>query len=202
MRRIGWCALLIVLLLGAGAHAAFAQAAPAAPAAPEIGARAEGLRIFSDAVDKAVRLAELIPEDKYTWRPTPDVRSFSEVFLHLAGGNFSAARRLGKQPPEGFTPQGFDKSTTEKAKVVALLKQSIDYVRQGASSLSDADMEKTQPWFGGRQATNREILFFFAGHAHEHLGQLIAYTRMAGFKPPWTEEAERQRQQAPPKKSN
>jgi len=180
---------------------ALAQAAPpAAPAAAASSFRAEALRLIEDAETKLARLAEAIPVEKYTWRPGEGVRSVSEVFLHLAGGNFSIPRRLGTPPPEGFNPQGFDKSTTDKAKVVQILKDSFEHVRKAVNNLADADAEKTSPWLGGRQATYREIVFFLASHEHEHLGQSIAYARMNGIVPPWTEEQQQlQRQQQAPK---
>jgi uncharacterized damage-inducible protein DinB len=62
------------------------------------------------------------------------------------------------------------------------------------------DVEKTSQWIGGRQATMREIMFFLAVHEHEHLGQMIAYARMNGITPPWTEEQQQRQQQQPPAK--
>ena len=177
-----------------------APSAQAAPAAPASSYRAEALRLIEDAETKLIRLAEAIPAEKYTWRPGEGVRSISEVFLHLSGGNFSIPRRLGTPPPEGFTPQGFDKSTTDKARVVQIVKDSFAHVHKAIDNITDADAEKTSPWFGNRQATYREIIFFLAAHQHEHLGQSIAYARMNGIVPPWTEEQQqRQRQPQPPK---
>lgn len=198
----GVSAVLLGGLLAASPGALAQSAAPAAPpAAPTAGPRAEFLRLMEDAETKLVRLAEAMPAEKYTWRPGEGVRSVSELFLHVAGGNFSIPRRAGTEPPADFKPQGFETSTTEKAKIVAILKQSFAHVRQAALKLSDADMEKTSPWFGGRQATYREILFFLATHEHEHLGQSIAYARMTGVVPPWTaaRQAQQQQQQQKPK---
>jgi uncharacterized damage-inducible protein DinB len=156
---------------------------------------------MEDAETKLSKLAQAIPAEKYNWRPSKDVRSVSEVFLHVAGGNFSIPRRLGADPPADFNPQGFDKSTTEKTKVIDLLKRSFVHAKQAATKLTDADMEKTADWFGGRQATYREILFFLAAHQHEHLGQSIAYARVIGITPPWTEEQQQRQkvQQSKPK---
>jgi len=174
--------------------AAFAQAPGPAPAS---GARAEALRIIGDAETKLTRLGEAIPAEKYTWRPSKDVRSVSEVLLHVAAGNYFITKRLGTEPPAGLgDPQSFDKSTTDKAKVLDWVKKSFEHVKQASAKLTDADMEKTAPWFGNRQATYREILFFLGAHEHEHLGQTIAYARMVGVAPPWTEEQQQQRQKA------
>lgn len=176
------------------------QASPATPAAPTAGPRAEALRILDDAATKLARLAEAIPQEKYTWRPGEGVRSISEVFLHVAGGNFNIPRRLGTPPPEGFNPRGYDTSTSDKAKVIESLKQSFEHARQAYLKVVDADLEKTAPWFGGREATYREIMFFLATHQHEHLGQSIAYARMNGITPPWTEEQQQRQQQQPAKR--
>lgn len=191
MKRTILYLLVLVLTLGVGARVAAAQAAA--------GAGDEALRNFSDAADKAVRLAEAIPADKYGWRPGEGVRSVSEVLMHLAAGNFNIPRRLGAQIPEGLTvDRNFDKSQTEKAKVIETLKMSVEHVKKAYAGV--ADLEKTEQWFGGRQATRREIMFFIASHNHEHLGQLIAYARVAGVTPPWTEEAQQRQQQQPAKR--
>jgi uncharacterized damage-inducible protein DinB len=175
--------------------------AAAAPALAQENARTEALRNFSDAGDKLVRLAEKMPEEKYTWRPGEGVRSVSEVFLHAAGGNFNLSRRLGAELPEGIQiNREFERHTTDKAKVIELLKQSVEHVKKAFQNVADADLEKTAPWFGGRQAALREIMFFIASHNHEHLGQSIAYARVNGVVPPWTEEAQQRQQQAPAKR--
>lgn len=192
--------LLIVLLAGAAAAPGRAQEGPAAaPPSAISGPRDEALRIFDDAATKLVRLAEAIPAEKYTWRPGADVRSVSEVFLHLAAGNFGVPRRLGAQVPANIQlTADFDKSATDKARVIEVLQQSLEHVRKAYRGVADADLEKTVPWLGGRQGTYREIMFFLASHNHEHLGQAIAYARMNGVVPPWTEERiQRQRQQPP-----
>jgi uncharacterized damage-inducible protein DinB len=170
-----------------------------ATGSPTTGPRAEALRLMDDAGTKLTKLAEAVPAEKYNWSPGKDVRSVSEVFLHVAAGNFAIPRRLGLNPPADFSPQGFDKSTTEKAKIVETLKRSFAHAKQAVMTLSDADMEKTADWSGGRKATYREIMFFLAAHQHEHLGQAIAYARVIGITPPWTEEQQRQQAQPKPK---
>jgi uncharacterized damage-inducible protein DinB len=183
------------LALGAfgGVAAGQQPAGAAAPAdAPATGYRAEFLRELADLETKYVRLAEQMPADKYTWRPAEGVRSVGEVFLHMAQANFGLTRRIGTPAPAGFTPQGFEKSTTDKAKIVEQLKASFAHMRDAAMKASDADADKTMPWFGGSTITQRAFLVFVVRHAGEHLGQSIAYARVNGIVPPWTEDAQRQ----------
>jgi len=179
---------------------AFAQGeskpAPATP--PAFNVRAEFLDDLKDFEDKLVSLADAFPQEKYTWRPGEGVRSVSEMFLHVAGGNFGFPTSWGAPPPTGIERKGFEKSTTDKAKVIELLKQSFDYMRQSATKLSDADLARAVKMFG-QETTVSGVLFFAATHQHEHLGQAIAYARMNGVVPPWT-AARQAKQQAQPKK--
>ena len=140
--------------------------------------------------DKLTRLAEAIPADKYNWRPAPDVRSFAEVFLHVAAANYNLYKLVGTPPPASIDVKNLEKSTTDKAKVIATLKDSFAHAKQAIKAVPEADLEKSMDWFGGKN-TERGLLLFIVRHAAEHLGQSIAYARMAGVVPPWTEDAQR-----------
>lgn len=190
----------LLVVFGVVSRAAFGQA-PAAPASPgATGLQAEVTRIMDDAETKLTKLAQAIPPGKYTWRPAKDARSVSEVFLHVAAANFFLPGKIGTQPPADFKFEGYDKSTSDKTKVIDELKRSFAYVKQAVTKLTDADLEKTAQWFGGAQVTYRYVAIFLTEHQHEHLGQSIAYARSIGVVPPWTEEQQqRQKQQPKPK---
>ncbi len=192
-------ALAVITVASASLAQGGQPPAPTAPTTPAEG-KAESLRNFSDAADKIIRLAEAMPADKYTWRPGEGVRSVSEVFLHVAHGCYNIPRRFGTALPAGVTvAQGFDKQTAEKEKVLEVLKAAVAHAKAAYGNVAEADLDKTAPWFGGRAASFREIMFFLASHTHEHLGQSIAYARMAGITPPWTEEAQQRQRQQPAK---
>ncbi len=159
------------------------------------GYRAEVMAEVRIQEDKFTRLAEAIPADKYTWRPASDVRSVSEVFLHVATANFNLPKLIGTPPPAGVDIPKLEKSTTDKTKVIRILKDSFAHEREAITKMPDADLEKSLDWFGGKN-TERGILLFMTRHTAEHLGQSIAYARSVGVVPPWTED--QQRQQAPP----
>lgn len=166
-----------------------------AAAAPTSGVRAEFLNELKIQEDKYLRLAQAMPADKYTWRPAPDARSVSEVYLHVAAANYNLPHVFGVAPPAGFQAKGFDKSTTDKAKVIEALKDSFDHMRQAVISMPDSEVEKQLDWFGAKN-TYRGVMLFIIRHMAEHLGQSIAYARMNGVVPPWTAET-----QAPPQKA-
>jgi hypothetical protein len=109
------------------------------------GFRAEYLAELSVAEDHLVRLAEAIPAEKYTWRPAPGVRSISEVLLHIAGSHFNLPRVLGVAPREGMVGPDYARSTTDKAAVVAALKESFAFTRSGIEKLTDAEADVQAP---------------------------------------------------------
>jgi uncharacterized damage-inducible protein DinB len=174
---------------------AAAQVNPYKDPTPSVsGFRAEVIAEVRIQEDKFSRLAEAIPADKYNWRPSPDARSVSEVFLHVATANYNLPKLIGTSPPTGFEVSKLEKSTTEKAKVLSILKDSFAHERSAIMKMPDADLEKSMDWFGGK-ITERGILLFMTRHTAEHLGQSIAYSRSIGIVPPWTEDQRRQESQ-------
>lgn len=183
--------LPVLCLLSIAAVSAAAQVNPYKDGTPGVtGYRSEVLAEVMIQEDKFTRLAEAIPAEKYAWRPAADVRSFAEVLLHVSAANYNLYKLVGTPPPAGFDVKGFEKSTTDKTKVIATLKDSFAHAKKAITTMPDADLDKTLDWFGGKN-TQRGILLFIVRHAAEHLGQSIAYARFIGVVPPWTEDAEK-----------
>jgi uncharacterized damage-inducible protein DinB len=174
-----------------------AAQATSTTAAPTSGARAEFLAEVAYYEQKFARLAQAMPAEKYTWRPGEGVRSVGEVYNHIVAANYGIARALGTPPPAGFDPKVIMANAGDKAKTLQALKDSFAHFRQAVLSLSDADLDKPLKMFG-QQTTYRGAFIMITGHTGEHLGQSIAYARMNGIVPPWTEE--QQQQQKPPAK--
>jgi uncharacterized damage-inducible protein DinB len=200
MKRI-LSAVFLLLLAGAAARVT-AQVNPYKDGTPGLtGYRSEVMAEVLVQEDKFTRLSEAIPAEKFAWRPSADVRSFAEVFLHVSAANYNLYKLVGTPPPAGLDIKSLEKSTTDKAKVVATLKDSFAHAKKAITAMPDADLEKSMDWFGGKN-TERGILLFIVRHAAEHLGQSIAYARFAGIVPPWTEDMQKkqaEKKEAPAK---
>ncbi|MGH2397546.1 MAG: DinB family protein [bacterium] len=175
-------ALVVALISGA----LFATRGVAQVAPKGAGFRAEYLAELTVSEDHLLRLAEAIPGDKYDWRPAAGVRSVSEVLLHIAGSNVNLPRVLGLAPREGMVGRDYDKSTVNKGEVIAALRESFVFLRRAIERLAEADGDRKLPWFDG-ESTYRGVLYFMARHTGEHTGQVIAYARINGIVPPWSE---------------
>jgi uncharacterized damage-inducible protein DinB len=181
MRIIGGmttsAAVLLLLLV--------AQDATAQP--PELG---QGwLPEFNLAARQIMELAEATPAEKFSWRPGAGVRSTSEVYMHVALGNYFLLGQAGVKVPVDLSklPKDPEKSISGKAEVIAFLRGSLDAVR---TSYPAADREKNVQFFG-KEVTADGVFLRILVHNHEHMGQAIAYARMSGVVPPWSTGGER-----------
>ena len=160
-------------------------AAVAEANAPMSGIKTDIVFWIQDAENKLMELAEAIPENKYSWKPSEGVRTTSQVFMHVATTNFGLPSFIGVKPPEGFDFRTFENSVTSKADVMKQLKASFEHARMAVTSIKDADMDNPVDLFGNK-STVRGTTMLLVAHNHEHLGQCIAYARSIGVTPPWT----------------
>lgn len=138
---------------------------------------------------KFLALANAIPADRYSWRPSPGVRSVSEVLMHVASEwYFFVPRSVAGEPPADFGPPRetlpkLEKDFTTKDVVLGQLNRAWTHGRaQLANANAAALTGRYKPW----DVTLPEAAFGMAGDLHEHLGQLIAYARSIGVVPPWS----------------
>src|SRR6266545_6317163 len=93
------------------------------PPAPRLtGFRAEFIADLDEVQDKIEKLAAAVRAEKYAWRPAPGIRSVSEVYMHIAGGNYFLPTFVGQQPPADM-PKDIEK-IADKAAVLAEMKKS------------------------------------------------------------------------------
>jgi uncharacterized damage-inducible protein DinB len=171
-----------------------AQGGSSAPFTPVKVKRPPGVRgeiqlELDDAEKKLIQLASVVPPGKFSWRPAPGVRSFGEVFLHVAGGNYELGAFIGMKPPPGLDLKKIEEQGSDKGNAIAAMRVSFEKLREAIAAMPDADLEKQIDYFG-QPGTERLALIEAAVHAHEHLGQAIAYARSNGIVPPWTAAAQ------------
>jgi uncharacterized damage-inducible protein DinB len=131
-----------------------------------------------------IALAEATPEEKFAWRPAPGVRSTSEVYMHIVLANFYLLSVTGpKMPPD--LKREMEKSVTSKAEVMKWLKRSLDAVKEAHSAVTAKDLQ-SKVHIADRDATVDGMYLRIIVHANEHMGQLVAYARMTGVAPPWS----------------
>jgi uncharacterized damage-inducible protein DinB len=137
---------------------------------------------------KFIQLATAIPADKYGWRPAAGVRSISEALMHVASEYYYfAPMSIGGKPPADFgTPKeklAALEKITGKDDVISELNKSWTHCSEQLRASDPAQLTgKYKPWGQSLDAS----AFAMTDDLHEHLGQLIAYARSVGVKPPWS----------------
>jgi len=137
----------------------------------------------ADFVDTAIGVAtrrELRSADDAR-RPNPRIASSRTVNRGLA-----AARSFARHPRNQRDQGGTIENVRDKANVVRMLRESRTYVQNAVNAMTPADLAKTTELYG-RQVPKWSVLLQLVSHMNEHLGQSIAYARMNGIAPPWSQ---------------
>jgi len=191
MNRIFAAVVVVVLGFGSMTLSAWGRNPDEADhTAPSYDMKAQSLFDLEAVQKKFVELANAVPANKMTWRPAADARSFAEVFLHVSGERYGILGMMGAEQPTGFDGKTFEKSTTDRAQIVAELNKSWEFAKKAIGGMTNADFARLLPKLGP-QANAGDVVYILVGDAHEHLGQAVAYARENGIVPPWTVEAKK-----------
>src|SRR5579863_5434942 len=106
--------------------------------------------------------------------------------MHIAMANFYLLKATGPKLPANLGSQDLEKTVTAKADVINWLKRSLDAVKTAHLSAKAADLQQPVK-INGTDATVDGIYLRIIVHPNEHMGQLVAYARMNGIVPPWSE---------------
>lgn len=132
-----------------------------------------------------VRSAEKIPQDLYSFRATPEVRSIGELFGHIADALFSmcstaAGTKSGRA--------GIEKKVTAKPELIASLKEGVSYCNTIFDGMNDQKGTEAVPFYFG-PTPRLSVLYFAVTHTYEHYGNLVTYMRLNKIVPPSSEPA-------------
>ncbi|HWC97886.1 MAG TPA: DinB family protein [Candidatus Sulfopaludibacter sp.] len=124
--------------------------------------------------------AEKIPEELWSFKPTPEVRTVGQLFAHIADGQyeFCGVAAEGKS-----LQKGIEKSATTKAGIMEALTAAFAYCDAAYAKMTDANAGELAPFFG-RQITKVGVMDFNMAHTMEHYGNLVTYMRLKNIVPP------------------
>jgi uncharacterized damage-inducible protein DinB len=147
----------------------------------------EAVNFISFSKGKVLSLAEKFTDAQYDWRPGDGVRSTREVMMHIAGTNYFVMSAAGFTLPEGLDPWALEKTVTARADVIKTLTESYDFLTSHLVEILDDQLGDAVKFPFPGEYTKLSAVMLAVDHCGEHLGQLIAYARMNGVVPPWSE---------------
>ncbi len=126
---------------------------------------------------KIMKAAAAMPESKYSYRPTKDVRSFGEIVTHVADISYILCSNV-----KGQALPGTAAAKDSKAEIKAYLKGAFDYCDGVYSGFTDAHLNDAANFFGVK--TNKMFILTQVGnHDALHYGNLVTYLRLNGLEP-------------------
>ena len=143
-----------------------------------------GQKVFYGMVaHNVLAAAEKMPEENYSFKPTPDVRSFGQLVGHTADAQFGFCSALATDKPPAMD---VEKTKTSKADLVQALKDGIAYCDKAYGAMTDEQAPALVPMMG-RQMPKLTVLTINTAHLDEHYGNMVTYMRLKGLVPPSSE---------------
>jgi hypothetical protein len=155
-----------------------AQGAPVADAFRD-NAQSEGKNLIA--------AAEMMPADKYSFKPTAAQMSFGEIVAHLVEGNDYLCGAIGgTKAPARAKITGADK----KEVLLAQLKESFQFCDESLAKLDDSKLGEQLPFFGGKTRSRAGVMTVTTGDWADHYSQSAIYLRLNGLLPPTAKKKE------------
>jgi uncharacterized damage-inducible protein DinB len=128
--------------------------------------------------------AEKMPAEHFSFKPTPEVRSYAELFGHIMNTNYGACAAIkGEANPN---KDDLEKTARTKDEVIQAVKASFDYCDGAFKTMTDATLKETFK-SGTREVSKASRAVLVAVHSFEHYGNLVTYLRLKGVVPPSSE---------------
>jgi len=164
--------LFVGIALFSGVSAASAQTASL---------KAELLKDWLDMKETIHKLADAMPEDKYSYKSTPAQRDFGQQVTHIAGANVLNLRFLGGKA----AAPTISRTATSKAEAIKAMDASFDYGTALINEQTDQSLMgivQTNAFLG--PSSRARVVWFLIGHTWDIYGQMVVYLRLTGGTPP------------------
>ena len=172
-----------LLATTASAQAPQGRAGGRGPAAPAITNLAGDIQAdWARTRNLLTGIVEAMPDDKFSFKPTPAQQTFAERVLHVATTDLFILPTLGGKTP----PPMINAKAATKAELLAALKQTFDYGDAVIKEFNDQQWVErvTPPPFMGPSASRARIIYFDMQHSEDMYGQFVVYVRLNGVTPP------------------
>jgi len=137
---------------------------------------------YTGVKNNLIKAAEKMPEEDYSFKPTPEVQTWAQRVAHIADANAGSCGRI-----KGETKSVGAASKTSKADLVAALQESFAYCDGVFDSMTDADAVTTVSGGRGPARSKLALEWGVVTHSNELYGVMGVYLRLKGIVPPSSE---------------
>ena len=172
------CAVAGLMISGA----ALGQGAPASTGSPFAG---EIQTSYARVKDNIIKAAEKMPPENYSFKPTPDIRTYARVVNHVTEAQVHSCGAANHTDPGAVAKVPAD--TADKAAIVDALKASFAECDKAYAGVTDANMAELLS-LGPNKRTRLTMLWGNVAHDNEQYATLSLYLRLKGIVPPSSEK--------------
>jgi uncharacterized damage-inducible protein DinB len=143
--------------------------------------------------NNTIRVAEDIPEDKYSFRAAPDTMSVGEMLAHLAASPYWAERCFFVEKKNDVGMEDFrrwmtevdqkEKSLTTKPQIVAALKEDGEAFAKQLDAITESELAVMVAGNPAGPKSRLEMILGIKEHEMHHRAQLFLIERMLGIVP-------------------
>ncbi len=132
-----------------------------------------------------ILVAEIMPEDKYEYKATPESMSFAENLMHIGWAMDWHSQSLmgGREARDWNTDTELKVDNKSKKEMIATIDRTFEKTIEFISNFDINKMEERLDYFGSDR-TKRQVLMLLADHITHHRGQMLVYMRLNGLVPP------------------
>ncbi len=128
-----------------------------------------------------LKVANGMPEEKYSFKPVPDEMSFGEQLLHIASNlNWLTSSFITGSKSPVTKPAT---TVQKKEEIIDVLNNTYNYAIGALKSFDASHLADTVSFFAGPK-TKLQIINLISDHQTHHRAQIIVYLRLNGIKPP------------------
>jgi uncharacterized damage-inducible protein DinB len=141
------------------------------------------LPVWEEAQTHCIEVAEAMPADLYSYKPTPESKSFAEQMVHI-GYTIELLTKRYVQGKED-KPNTPDASKMSKEEIIMLLKNGFNYTTKVIKTIEQEKLEETCVMYHSGNTVSRAFaLFYVQDHLTNHRAKANLYLRMNNITPP------------------
>lgn len=141
------------------------------------------LPVWLEARAHCLAVANAMPEELYSYKPTEVSKTFAEQLVHIA----HTVELLTQRYVQGMEvkPNTPDASKFTKAEIIKLLEEGFDYTTNVIYTIEQQQLDEACVMYHSGNTVSRAFAFFYVqDHMANHRAKANLYIRMNNIQPP------------------
>ncbi|GHC59330.1 DinB family protein [Ulvibacter litoralis] len=132
-----------------------------------------------------ILVAEMMPEEKYNFKATPESFTFAENLMHIGYAIDWHSESLlgGRESREWKTDTIYKVANKSKEEMIATIDKTFNEAIHLIKEFDTTQLDDELDYFGLNRS-KRQIFLLLADHITHHRGQMLVYIRLNGLVPP------------------